>query len=70
MSDQIAELAMLKYNEGVQQCKSKEEVSKFCQMICALSAKTIHGIEGKKFKKGFLTEAVKDNEKIEPVMVN
>ena len=70
MSDQMAILAMKTYNEGIQKCKTKEEISKFCQLICTLSAKTIHGIEGKRFKKDFLTEAAKDNEKIVPVMAH
>lgn len=35
-------------------------------MITTMSAKTLHGIEGRKFKKDFLRSAIADNEMIVP----
>lgn len=64
------DLALNQYRAGIQQCKSKEEISEFCQMLCTLGSKTIHGIEGRKFKKDFLGAAIKDNEMITPELVN
>jgi len=70
MNKKIIDLAGQKYGEGVQRCKSKEEISEFCQILCILVVKTIHGIEGNEFKKDFIRAAVEDNEAINPVMVN
>jgi len=73
MSDtesKAAELAIEMFSGGVQICKSKEEVSLYAQAICALSAKMIHGLEGKKFKKGFLGEAIKSNDTITLQSIN
>ncbi|PCJ11110.1 MAG: hypothetical protein COB04_19595 [Gammaproteobacteria bacterium] len=66
MSKKAHELAMKKFEEGVQTCSSESEISEFCQMITTLATKTIHGIEGKKFKKDFLRGAINDNEMIKP----
>lgn len=55
---------MEKFHEGVQNCASEAEISNFCQMITTIATKTIHGIEGKKFKKDFLRAAISDDEKI------
>jgi len=66
MTKKSHDLAMKKYNEGVQACSSESEISEFCQMITIFAAKTIHGIEGKKFKKDFLRGAINDNEMIKP----
>jgi len=71
MSEKTAEeLAMMAFNAGIQQCRTKEETSKYCQMLCIISAKTIHGIEGRRFKKDFLGAAIKDSEMITPQMIN
>lgn len=56
--------ALAAFNEGLQNCSSEKEISEYCQMVAAVAIKTIHGIEGRKFKKGFLMGAMKDNEKI------
>ena len=66
MSDKPAKLAILKFHEAIQLCANEAEISLFCQMSLILSAKTIHGIEGKKFKKEFLRGASDDNEMIKP----
>ena len=69
MSKKTAEeLAMAAFNTGIQQCETTEEASKYCQMLCIIAAKTIHGIEGRRFKKDFLGAAIKDSEMITPVM--
>ena len=66
MSDKPAKLAISKFYEAIQLCADESEISLFCQMSLTLSAKTIHGIEGKKFKKEFLRGASDDNEMIKP----
>ena len=71
MSEKIAEqFAIMAFDAGIQQCKTLEEASKFCQMLAILSAKTINGIEGQGFKAEFLGEAIKDQEMITPQMIN
>jgi hypothetical protein len=64
MTKKSHDLAMEKYEEGVQSCASELEISEFSQMILTLAAKMIHGIEGKSFKKDFMRAAIKDDEKI------
>jgi len=71
MGDKIPEdLAMAAFNVGIQQCKTTEEASKYCQMLSTLSIKTMHGIEGQDFKAAFLGEAIKDQEMITPQLIN
>ena len=60
------ELAFKVFNDAMQKCDSTDDISVFCQMLCTLSAKTIHGIEGRKFKKDFLRMAISDIETITP----
>lgn len=60
---------MQKFNEAILACSSEQEISEFCQMITTISSKTIHGIEGRKFKKDFLRAAINDDEKIMPQKV-
>ncbi|CAA0103450.1 Uncharacterised protein [Zhongshania aliphaticivorans] len=57
------------FHTGIQGCKSDDELAGFVQMICLLAAKTIHGMEGQKFKKDFLRGAISDAEKIVPKRV-
>lgn len=62
-------VAMDVFHTGTQACKSDDELAGFVQMICILAAKTIHGMEGQKFKKDFLRGAISDAEKITPKRV-
>ena len=64
MSDKASNTAMEIFNKGAQQMNSEEEVSEYCQMLCCMAIKVIHGIHGQKFKKDFLRGAIKDDEKI------
>jgi len=63
-------LATKMFLKAIQSIDNKQDISKFCQMLCMISAKTIHGIEGKEFQTDFLTSAIKDDEKITPMAVN
>jgi len=69
MNEKIVKLAAQKYKEGISQCKTREEISTYCQALCIVAIKTIYGIEGKRFKENFLSKAVKDNEMITPQKV-
>jgi hypothetical protein len=71
MSNEIPrDLAVKVFHSGVQQCKSTEELSVFAQMLCVLSAKLIHGIEGQDVKADFLMAAIADKEMITPIRPN
>jgi hypothetical protein len=69
MNEQVKARAILKFTEALQSCKSEQEISVFCQMTLTLASKTIHGIEGRKFKENFMNAAINDNEMIKPEMV-
>lgn len=64
------DIAFKAFNAGIQNCQSDDELAGFVRMICTLSAKVIHGMDGKQFKKDFLRGAISDNEKITPVRPN
>ncbi len=59
-------IAMDAFYGGLQQCTTLEECSHYCQTLCALTAKTIGGIEGNEIKRGFLEGAIADEETITP----
>jgi len=69
-ADEPRDLALRVFHSGIQRLKSKEELSVFAQMLCMLSAKLIHGIEGQDVKADFLMMAIEDKEKITPVRSN
>ena len=69
LNDKAEKIAISKFFEAIQLCSDEAEISRFCQMTLTLSAKTIHGIEGRKFKKDFMSAAIKDCEIITPKKV-
>lgn len=62
-------IAIEALQELVNRCKNDDELAGLLQMMCALCVKTIHGMEGSKFKKDFLRGAMADPEKITPQRV-
>jgi len=62
-----AEIALTLLNDGIQQCDSEEEISLMAQALIIISTKIINGVDGHKFKTGFMSEAIKDQEKISPI---
>ena len=65
MTDEEAMKQGLKiFNDAIQSCDSEADASTLCQALITLSAKLVAGVDGHKFKKGFLSSAIKDREVI------
>ena len=64
------EIAFSAFHYGAKKCVNEDELAGFVRMICTMCAKTIHGMEGQKFKKDFLRGAISDNEKIVPTQAS
>lgn len=62
-------IALNTFNSAAQKCDSEDELAGFVRMMCILSSKTIHGLDGQEFKQDFLTGCNQDLEKISPVRV-
>ena len=62
-------IAIAAFHELGNRCKNDDELAGLLQMMCILCVKTIHGMEGSKFKKDFLRGAMADPEKITPQRV-
>jgi hypothetical protein len=63
------ELAINVFTSNCQKCKTDDELAGFVRMLCVLSSKMIHGMDGEEFKNNFLSQAMADTQRIEPKRV-
>ena len=70
MTDKAMRVALGLFTRAAQNCEDEKEVSDLAQSLAVVALKTIHGIEGRAFKRDFIKQAMKDNEVINTHRVN
>lgn len=58
------QIAMQVFHAGAEKCGDEDQLAGYAQMLCAIAAKLIHGLEGQDVKADFLRAAIADNEPI------
>ncbi|AWX98701.1 hypothetical protein A8139_21475 [Marinomonas primoryensis] len=69
MKKEHMKLALSAFETLMNECESESEITEISCVMATLCIKTVHGIEGQKFKEGFLSAAIADKEMIKPLRV-